>query len=84
MFVFGAVFAGFGIIPDNSTWFEMFELVLGIFIGAATWWTVLVSVINVFRYKFRLRRLWWMNKIMGLVITIFGLFAIVSVLFLKL
>lgn len=84
VFVFGAVFAGFGIIPDNSTWFEMSELVLGIFIGAGTWWIVLVSTVNVFRYKFRLRRLWWMNKIMGVIITAFGLFAIVSVLFLKL
>lgn len=84
VFVFGAVFAGFGIIPDNSTWFEMSELVLGIFIGAGTWWIVLVSTVNVFRYKFRLRRLWWMNKIMGVIITAFGLFAIISVLFLKL
>ncbi|MCX7862835.1 MAG: LysE family transporter [Bacteroidales bacterium] len=84
VFVFGAVFAGFGIIPNNSTWFEMFELVIGIFIGASVWWILLVSAVNFFRHKFRLRRLWWMNKIMGAIITAFGVFAIVSVLFLKL
>ncbi len=84
VFVFGAVFAGFGIIPADSRWYEMLELVTGIFIGASTWWIILVSTINFFRKKFRLRRLWWMNKIMGAVITGFGIFALISIFFLTL
>ncbi len=84
VFVFGAVFAGFGIISANSKWYKMLELVTGIFLGAATWWIILVSIINLFRKKFRLRRLWWLNKIMGVIITSFGLFALISILFLKL
>jgi len=84
VFVFGAVFAGFGIIPAHSKWYEMLELVTGVFLGAFAWWTFLVSTVNIFRKKSRLRHLWWMNKIMGAIITLFGLFAIVSLFFLKL
>ncbi|NMD01289.1 MAG: LysE family transporter, partial [Bacteroidales bacterium] len=81
--VFGAVFAGFGIIPKESSWFDMIMLVSGVFSGAMLWWISLVYIINMFRKKFRLRRLWWMNKIMGVVITLFGLFALVSAFFLE-
>ncbi len=84
VFVFGAVFAGFGIIPKESKWYEMLEVVAGIFIGASAWWIILVNTINIFRKKFRLRRLWWMNKIMGIIITSFGIFALISSFFLKL
>jgi threonine/homoserine/homoserine lactone efflux protein len=84
VFVFGAIFAGFSVIPTKSHWYELFELVAGIFLGALLWWTVLVTVVNMFRKKFRLRRLWWMNKIMGAIITLFGIFAFVSLFFLKL
>lgn len=84
VFVFGAVFAGLGIIPANSQWYEMLELVAGVFIGASSWWIFLVLTVNMFREKFRLRRLWWMNKIMGAVITFFGIFALLSLLFLQL
>lgn len=84
VFVFGAVFAGFGIIPKESKWYEMLEVVAGIFMGASTWWIILVNTINIFRKKFRLRRLWWMNKIMGIIIIVFGIFAIISSFFLKL
>jgi threonine/homoserine/homoserine lactone efflux protein len=83
VFVFGAVFAGFGIIPKDNTWFEMLELVMGIFFGALCWWILLVNIVNFFRDKFRLRRLWWLNKIVGAIITIFGFIALISVAFIK-
>lgn len=83
VFVFGAIFASFGIIPKESKWYEMLVLVAGIFIGASAWWNVLVSIIDIFRKKFHLRRLWWMNKIMGVIISSFGIFALISSLLLK-
>ncbi|MGQ9846667.1 MAG: LysE family translocator [Bacteroidales bacterium] len=81
--VFGAVFASFGVIPKESSWLDVIMLISGIFIGAMIWWVSLVSVINTFRKKFRLRRLWWMNKIMGVIIILFGLFALISFFILK-
>lgn len=81
--VFGAVFAGFGIIPKESSWLDVTMLISGVFIGAMIWWISLVYVINIFRKKFRLRRLWWMNKIMGAIIILFGLFALISAFLFK-
>lgn len=80
--IFGAIFAGFGIIPKESRWLDVIMLISGVFIGAMIWWISLVNIINLFRKKFRLRRLWWMNKIMGVIIIVFGLFAFVSSFFL--
>jgi threonine/homoserine/homoserine lactone efflux protein len=77
--VFGAVFAGFGIIPKESLVVDLLTLVFGIFIGATSWWFLLVTLVDLFRKKFRLRRLWWMNKIMGFLIILFGVFALVSI-----
>lgn len=81
--VFGAVFAGFGIIPKESNWLDVILLIAGVFIGAMIWWISLINVINIFRKKFRLRRLWWMNKIMGAIIILFGLFALISAFLFK-
>jgi len=84
VFVFGAVFAGFGIILKENTWYNIIMLISGVFCGAVLWWITLVNIINIFRNKFRLRRLWWMNKIMGVIIITFGVFALISAFFLKL
>lgn len=84
IFFFGAAFAGFGVIKEESDWFQVFQLVLGVFIGAMTWWVILTTIINLFRKKFRLKRLWWINKIAGSLVILFGLFVFVSLFFIKL
>ncbi|HBX50257.1 MAG: lysine transporter LysE [Bacteroidetes bacterium RIFOXYA12_FULL_35_11] len=83
IFLFGAVFAGFGIIEDNADFKSVLLLVCGVFIGALTWWTLLTGVVNLFRSKFRLKRIWWINKITGVLIMVFSIAALVSVFFLK-
>ncbi len=83
IFLFGAVFAGFGIIEGNADFKSVLLLVTGVFIGALTWWTLLTGVVNLFRSKFRLKRIWWINKITGILIMVFSVLALVSVFFLK-
>ena len=83
IFLFGAVFAGFGIIEGNADFKSVLFLVTGVFIGALTWWTLLTGVVNLFRSKFRLKRIWWINKITGILIMVFSVLALVSVFFLK-
>ncbi|MCX7954769.1 MAG: LysE family translocator [Bacteroidales bacterium] len=83
IFVFGAVFAGFNIVVKERTYFELIQLIFGVFIGASLWWTILVIVVNLFRKKFKIRQLWWLNKIMGLLISIFGLISLVSTFIIK-
>jgi threonine/homoserine/homoserine lactone efflux protein len=83
VFFFGAVFASTGILKGENSFIELLEVVLGVFTGAMLWWFILTTVINVFRSKFRLKRLWWINKITGAVIVIFGVSAIIGTLYLK-
>lgn len=45
----------------------------GVFVGAATWWFILSTSINLFRKKFRLRQLLMINRISGVVIVVIGM-----------
>jgi len=80
--VFGAVFASLGL--DQVTNLNPIVLtLLGIFAGALLWWLALTIFINIFRNKIRLRNLWWINKITGIVVSVFGLAIFVSLLFIN-
>ncbi len=81
VFIFIAVFASLGILAEEMNYFVAFCIVLGINLGAALYWFSLSSLINAFRNKFRLKSLWWINKIAGLSIILFGIAALISLLF---
>ena len=83
VFFFGAVFASTGIMKTENTFLELSQLVAGVFLGGMLWWFILTTVVNVFRSKFRLKRLWWINKITGALIAIFGIVAIVGTIYIK-
>ncbi len=83
LFVFGAVFASSGLIKVENTFFDLLEIVIGVFVGAMLWWLILTNFVNLFRAKFRLKRLWWINKITGAVIVIFGIFVFIASLVMK-
>ncbi|MDR2126325.1 MAG: LysE family translocator [Prevotellaceae bacterium] len=51
-------------------------VLLGVFLGACLWWTLLISIVNKFRKKFRLRKLWLVNKIAGIIIFILGVISV--------
>ena len=75
---FGAIFAGMGFVAEESGFFSVLYLVLGVFLGAGLWWGGLVMLVYIFRHKFRLKRLYWINKLGGVGVVIFGIAAIVS------
>jgi len=80
--VFGAVFASMGL--DEVTNVNPIVLTLiGIFSGALMWWLSLTIFINIFRNKIRLRNLWWINKITGILVSVFGIAIFASILFIK-
>lgn len=81
LFLFVAAFAGLGIVSPDSVSSKSLFIILGVFIGAMTWWLILTFFINLFRKKFRLKQLWWINKIAGLAILIFGAVAMLYVFF---
>ncbi|MDR2065191.1 MAG: LysE family transporter [Prevotellaceae bacterium] len=51
-------------------------VLLGVFSGACAWWALLISIVNKFRKKFRLRKLWMINKIAGIIIFILGIISV--------
>ena len=81
VFLFIAAFAGVGMVGSHSSSFKTSFIILGVFIGAMTWWLALTFFINIFRKKFRLKQLWWINKIAGLVIIVFGVVVMFSIFF---
>ena len=75
---FAAIFAGLGLASTSGNYMSAGVLVLGVFIGSALWWLILIGGVGVFREKFNPHGLRWVNRISGAIITGFGLFALVS------
>ncbi|MEW6380014.1 MAG: LysE family transporter [bacterium] len=75
---FAAIFAGVGIAGARGHYLSAGILVLGVFIGSILWWLILSCGVSVFRAKFNLPGLQWVNRISGAIITGFGLFALLS------
>ena len=73
VFVFIAVFAGTSIFESNSTLRIELFLILGIVLGCALWWYTLSTIVDIFRSKFRIKQLFWINKISGIIIAVLGL-----------
>lgn len=79
LFAFVAVFTTLNLF-DRDSFMPALTIILGIFAGASTSWFILSSVVNHFRSKFRLRRIYWLNKIAGFVIFIFGFVAAINII----
>ncbi|MFO8021656.1 MAG: LysE family transporter [Perlabentimonas sp.] len=78
VFLFIALFASLGVVTDNINWAKSLITTSGVFLGAAIWWYILTSLVNIYRRKFRLRQLWWINKISGAAIFTLGAVAIIG------
>ena len=77
---FTAVFAGLGVGSADNHYLVAGILVLGVFIGSASWWLVLSNFTGILRGFLNIKRLQWLNKISGLIIMGFGLFVLLSLL----
>jgi threonine/homoserine/homoserine lactone efflux protein len=75
---FAAVFAGLGLANTEADYGAAGVLVLGVFMGSALWWLVLSGGVGLVREKFNLRGLQWVNRISGMIVITFGLFAFLS------
>ncbi|MCD4834795.1 MAG: LysE family translocator [Bacteroidales bacterium] len=81
VFLFIAAFAGIGMVTSNDSSLKSSLIILGVFLGATLWWLTLTFLIDFFRKHFRLKQLWWINKIAGVLIIVFGVAAMLSVFF---
>ncbi|MCK4464776.1 MAG: LysE family transporter [Bacteroidales bacterium] len=81
--VFLSLFAGLNLFGDPENHFNAITVIGGIFISTTFWWFILSTIINMFRARFRLRRLFWLNRITGGAIFLIGLLAIFSPFIIK-
>jgi threonine/homoserine/homoserine lactone efflux protein len=73
---FAAIFAGLGLAHVNGGYASAIVLVLGVFLGSALWWLLLSGSVGLFRDKFSTQGLLWVNRISGIIITVFGVVAL--------
>jgi threonine/homoserine/homoserine lactone efflux protein len=75
---FAAIFAALGLGNTSGSYASALILVLGVFLGSATWWLFLSGGVGLFRDKFNTQGLLWVNRVSGLIITAFGAVALVG------
>jgi len=77
---FAAVFAGLGLVSESDHYLSAGILVSGVFIGSAMWWLILSGFTGFLQRLFNIKGLQWLNRISGLIIMGFGLFAFFGLL----
>jgi threonine/homoserine/homoserine lactone efflux protein len=75
---FAGVFAGLGLVSESILYASAGLMVIGVFIGSASWWLFLSGATSILRNKINDHKLTWINKISGLVILVFGVAALIS------
>jgi len=75
---FVAVFAGLGIGNEGGHYLLAGILVSGVFVGSGMWWLVLSGFTGLLQKLLNPKRLQWLNRISGLIILGFGLFALLD------
>jgi threonine/homoserine/homoserine lactone efflux protein len=73
---FAAIFAGLGVAETGGDYASAAILVLGVFTGSVLWWLLLSGGVSLFRKKFTPQAQVWVNRVSGLVVVGFGIFAL--------
>jgi threonine/homoserine/homoserine lactone efflux protein len=80
IFSLAAVFAGFGLAGARGSVLSAAILILGIFLGSVLWWLFLVGVFRLSKRRFKRHELQWINRIAGMILMCFGVFALASLI----
>ncbi len=75
---FAAIFAGLGVANENRDYVSAVVLVMGVFLGSTLWWVILSSGVGLFRKRFNLQALQWVNRFSGLILMGFGLISLLG------
>ena len=78
---FAAIFAALGLADSSGNYASALILVLSVFLGSAKWWFLLVGGVGLFRRRFNTQGLLWVNRISGVIITVFGVVALGGLLY---
>ncbi|GCE15758.1 LysE family translocator [Tengunoibacter tsumagoiensis] len=75
---FAAIFAGLGVGSGKSTAVTALLVVAGVFLGSTLWWLLLTLCIHLVRGRFTPQWMLWINRISGLIISLFGVIALIG------
>ena len=77
---FAAIFAGLGLGAAAGDYGSAGVLIVGVFLGSATWWFLLSGGVSILRRQFGHSTIRWVNRISGLIILSFGVVAFWSMI----
>jgi arginine exporter protein ArgO len=66
---------------DVAGVFRGLFVIAGFFAGSLAWWSLLATIINLFRRRFRPRHMLTINHVAGLIISLLGIYTILSTYF---
>ena len=69
---FAALFAGLGLGDKSTNTDSALSLILGVFVGSASWWLILSSSIGLLRKNLNTYALRLLNRISGVMVLFFG------------
>jgi threonine/homoserine/homoserine lactone efflux protein len=76
---FVAIFAGIGLGSAVADYGSAALLVFSVFAGSASWWLILSGSVSLLRKKVVPSVLKWINRVSGVIITVFGVVALISI-----
>jgi len=76
---FAASFAALGFTSKMMTSSLYFFVIVGIFMGAMFWWTSLTMIVGFFHKKIKLKGMFYINKISGIIIFVIGVVSFFSI-----
>ena len=77
---FAVIFAGLGVGGSGGDYMGAALTVVGVFLGSACWWFLLSGGVSLLRSRFSYNALWWVNRISGILILMFGAVALAGLL----
>ncbi|HET9843344.1 MAG TPA: LysE family transporter [Gammaproteobacteria bacterium] len=75
---FAAIYAGFGMIDENASYWSASLLITGIFLGSLIWWIFLCMVIHHIRHRLNEKAIHYINHLSSIILLVFGLLAMGS------
>lgn len=72
-----AIFAGLGIGSTYTDYYHAVIVIIGMFCGSLIWWLALTLFVRMMHHRISPQAMLWINRFSGVIITIFGILALV-------